>query len=85
MDNNNFLKKAMFNPILETENDNPPGPDGCRSHDVEIVVVGNHFFSSKYGRNEITLRFEETWQSVNNEAKFLIKLLFRNVQVYFTF
>ena len=42
----------MFNPILETENDNPPGPDGCRSHDVEIV--GN-FFSSKYGRNEITL------------------------------
>ena len=43
------------------------------------------FFSSKYGRNEITLRFEETWQSVNNEAKFLIKLLFRNVQVFFTF
>ena len=34
----------MFNPILETENDNPPGPDGCRSHDVEIV--GNHFFKA---------------------------------------
>ena len=26
----------MFNPSLETENDNPPGPDGCRSHDVKM-------------------------------------------------